>query len=59
MLFRWYVPKISRQEAEAMLLEKTERGDYLQQDGAFLVRPSESSPGDFSLSVKYVITDLL
>ena len=43
---------ISRQEAENMLLERTEKGDYQQEDGAFLVRPSESTPGNFSLSVK-------
>lgn len=49
----WYVSRITRQDAEAMLLERSESADYLQKDGAFLVRPSESSPGDFSLSVKF------
>lgn len=49
----WYVTKISRVEAEATLLEKNERNEYAQRDGAFLVRPSESSPGEFSLSVKF------
>lgn len=27
-------------------------------DGAFLIRESESAPGDFSLSVKYVLAIL-
>ena len=47
--------RISRQDAEALLLEKDDgSSDFIQKDGAFLVRPSESSPGEFSLSVKYV-----
>jgi len=37
-----------------MLLEKNAQGGYMQRDGAFLVRPSESTPGEFSLSVKWV-----
>jgi len=50
---RWYVSHISRQDAENMLLEKnTQMTGYIQRDGAFLVRPSESTPGEFSLSVK-------
>jgi len=48
----WYVSRINRQEAEAMLLEKNEQGQS-QRDGAFIVRPSESTPGEFSLSVKF------
>ena len=44
----WYVGKISRCKAEEMLL----RTD--QPDGAFLVRNSESAPGEFSITVKYV-----
>lgn len=48
---RWYVSKISRAQAEDLLLEK-EGNHYKQKDGSFLVRNSESSPGDFSLSVK-------
>ena len=44
---------MSRADAEGMLLEKDARSNqFTQKDGAFLVRPSESSPGDFSLSVK-------
>ena len=35
-----------------MLLEKNNRNEFIQTDGAFLVRPSESTAGDFSLSVK-------
>jgi len=46
--------RISRQDAEALLLEKDDgSSDFIQKDGAFLVRPSESSPGEFSLSVKF------
>ncbi|XP_015921768.1 growth factor receptor-bound protein 2 [Parasteatoda tepidariorum] len=40
----WYHGRISRADAEKLLLTKHE--------GAFLIRVSESSPGDFSLSVK-------
>lgn len=40
----WYYGRISRADAEKLLLKKHE--------GAFLIRVSESSPGDFSLSVK-------
>lgn len=41
----WYLGRIPRATAEQMLRSST-------QDGAFLVRLSESSPNDFSLSVK-------
>ena len=40
----WYYGRITRAEAEKLLMNKHE--------GAFVVRVSESSPGDFSLSVK-------
>ncbi|XP_022910343.1 growth factor receptor-bound protein 2 [Onthophagus taurus] len=40
----WYYGKITRADAERLLSTKHE--------GAFLIRVSESSPGDFSLSVK-------
>ncbi|XP_050509877.1 growth factor receptor-bound protein 2 isoform X1 [Diabrotica virgifera virgifera] len=40
----WYYGRITRADAEKLLLNKHE--------GAFLIRISESSPGDFSLSVK-------
>lgn len=43
-----YLGKISRADAEALLL-RSGNGD-----GAFLVRQSESSPGDFSISVRLV-----
>ncbi|XP_062999148.1 GRB2-related adapter protein isoform X2 [Elgaria multicarinata webbii] len=42
----WYSGKISRQDAEKALLKRQFRG-------AFLIRESESSPGDFSISVNY------
>ncbi|VDD90992.1 unnamed protein product [Enterobius vermicularis] len=43
----WYLGKISRADSEALLM-KPGNGD-----GAFLVRQSESSPGDFSISVRF------
>ncbi|KRX76532.1 Sex muscle abnormal protein 5, partial [Trichinella nativa] len=43
---RWYFGRICRADAEAMLKRQPH-------DGAFLVRESESCPGDFSLSVKF------
>ncbi|XP_003382848.1 PREDICTED: growth factor receptor-bound protein 2-like [Amphimedon queenslandica] len=42
----WYQGKMSRAKAEDLLKNQ-------KFDGAFLVRDSESSPGDFSLSVKF------
>ncbi|XP_054850911.1 GRB2-related adapter protein isoform X2 [Eublepharis macularius] len=42
----WYSGRIYRQVAEKILLKKNFRG-------AFLIRESESSPGDFSISVNY------
>uniref|UniRef100_A0A8C6Y519 GRB2-related adapter protein n=1 Tax=Naja naja TaxID=35670 RepID=A0A8C6Y519_NAJNA len=42
----WYSGKISRQGAEKALLKRRFRG-------TFLIRESESSPGDFSISVSY------
>lgn len=44
---RWFYGKIPRAKAEEMLNKQ-------RHDGAFLIRESESAPGDFSLSVKYV-----
>lgn len=43
---RWYHGKISRIKAEQMLSNPS------YPDGAFLVRDSEGTPGDFSISVK-------
>lgn len=43
----WYMGKISRVDAENLLLKPG------NQNGAFLVRKSESSPGEFSISVRY------
>nr|CDQ00756.1 BMA-SEM-5 [Brugia malayi] len=45
--FFGYLGKISRADAEALLLRPGNG------DGAFLVRQSESSPGDFSISVRF------
>ncbi|KAG7263088.1 hypothetical protein CRUP_021769 [Coryphaenoides rupestris] len=41
----WYYGNITRQQAEAVLNERAEEGD-------FLIRDSESSPSDFSVSLK-------
>ncbi|KAE9556364.1 hypothetical protein FO519_000404 [Halicephalobus sp. NKZ332] len=43
----WYMGKISRVDAENLLMK------IGNQNGAFLVRKSESSPGEFSISVRY------
>ncbi|KAK2572032.1 Growth factor receptor-bound protein 2 [Acropora cervicornis] len=41
----WYHGKITRRQAEEALLQ-------IQHEGAFVVRESESTPGDFSLSAR-------
>ena len=43
----WYYGRITRARAEEILSRQPH-------DGAFLIRESESTPGDFSLSVKWV-----
>ncbi|NWV22844.1 GRAP protein, partial [Origma solitaria] len=43
---RWYAGRISRHLAEERLLQRNH-------PGAFLIRDSESAPGEFSLSVNY------
>ncbi|KAL9957084.1 hypothetical protein ACROYT_G038676 [Oculina patagonica] len=42
----WFHGKITRAQAEELLLKQ-------KIDGAFLIRESESTPGDFSLSVRF------
>uniref|UniRef100_A0A674HBT4 GRB2 related adaptor protein n=1 Tax=Taeniopygia guttata TaxID=59729 RepID=A0A674HBT4_TAEGU len=42
----WYAGRVSRQLAEERLLQRNH-------PGAFLIRDSESAPGEFSLSVSY------
>lgn len=44
----WYFSKISRNEAEQLLLSPP------NQHGSFLVRDSESSKGEYSLSGNFV-----
>lgn len=48
-VLRWFFGRIPRARAEEILNKQ-------RHDGAFLIRESESAPGDFSLSVKYVHT---
>ncbi|NXF31686.1 GRAP protein, partial [Nyctibius bracteatus] len=43
---RWYAGRISRHLAEEQLLQR-------KHPGAFLIRDSESAPGEFSISVNY------
>lgn len=50
--YRWFFGKIPRAKAEEMLNKQ-------RHDGAFLIRESESAPGDFSLSVKWVTTQMV
>lgn len=42
----WFYGKIKRREAEEILMRQ-------RKDGVFLIRESESSPGEFSLSVRF------
>lgn len=44
-MFRWFHGHISGKEAEKVLMEKGKNGSYL-------VRESQSKPGDFVLSVR-------
>ncbi|CAH8614972.1 unnamed protein product [Schistosoma mattheei] len=49
----WYIPRCSRREAEARLLETDPNTNRdVQPDGAFILRQSENDPGQFSISVK-------
>ena len=43
---KWYSGRITRKKAEDLLKDQ-------RMNGAFLIRESESTPGDFSLSVKF------
>ncbi|MFH4974147.1 hypothetical protein AB6A40_000856 [Gnathostoma spinigerum] len=43
----WYLGRITRADAEALLMKPG------NEDGAFLARQCETSPGDFSLSVRF------
>ena len=47
-VFRWFHPHINGAQAEEMLLSPKGL------DGSFLCRPSQTNPGDFTLSVRYV-----
>ena len=48
MHFSWYFGAITRKHAENLLMQP------FNDCGSFLIRNSESSPGDYSLSVKFV-----
>ena len=50
----WYWPDVKRVQAEEMLKTSDGNGKPIHPNGAFLVRNSESTDGEFSLSVKYV-----
>ena len=54
-LCRWFISGVTRADAEIILTQKALDGHYIHRDGAFLVRQSETSPGEFSLSVRYVL----
>lgn len=45
MIFRWFHGNLSGKEAEKLILERGK-------SGSFLVRESQSKPGDFVLSVR-------
>lgn len=47
----WFHSHISGVEAVSLLMER----GY---DGSFLARPSKSKPGDFTLSVRYLVLDM-
>ena len=44
--FRWYFGRISRREAEELLMA------HINDRGTFLIRESEQNPGGFALSIK-------
>lgn len=48
--FSWYM-KISKEEAVKILVAKQGAREQ-HRNGAFIVRPSETNPGEISLSVK-------
>ena len=48
LLLRWFHAHITGGKAEELLL--SQKG----QDGSFLCRPSQTNPGDFTLSVRFV-----
>ncbi|KAJ8319481.1 hypothetical protein KUTeg_004572 [Tegillarca granosa] len=49
----WFVGKMRREDAVKKLLAKRPDDSHIHPDGTFLVRNSESSPGEFSISVKF------
>ncbi|KAL8616978.1 hypothetical protein ACOMHN_041896 [Nucella lapillus] len=49
----WYKGKMSRTEAEALLMRSDDTGRNVYPDGAFVVRDCESDKNQFSLSVKH------
>lgn len=51
-LCRWYREPMSRLEAEKFILQKSPMGSFLHNDGAFIIRKSESDKNGFALSVK-------
>ena len=50
---RWYRGSISRNDTENLLLKRLpSNGRYLYDDGMFLIRDSQTTPGELSVSVK-------
>ncbi|KAK7111959.1 growth factor receptor-bound protein 2-like [Littorina saxatilis] len=49
----WYKGKMGRAEAETYLMRTDSTGHHVYQDGAFVIRESESGKSNFSLSVKH------
>ena len=47
LVCRWFHPAVTGAQAEELLIERGTRG-------SFLVRPSTSNPGDFTLSIRCV-----
>ena len=52
LTYRWFYGKIRRAEAEELLSKQ-------RVNGAFLIRESESTAGDFTLSVKSVVISII
>ena len=52
-LLRWFDENTTASQSEEKLLKKNSNGNFVYPDGVFLVRKSETSPDDFSVTVKF------